>query len=41
MKAYGEWMYRSTAEPLVPEFSHFELQTLVVKLKRLKSPGTD
>jgi len=30
-----------TAEPLVPESSVFEVEMLIEKLKRHKSPGTD
>jgi hypothetical protein len=34
-------MYRSTAKPLVPKSSHFELEIAVVTLQRHKSPGSD
>jgi hypothetical protein len=30
-----------TAEPLVPEASAFEVEMVIEKLKRHKSPGTD
>jgi hypothetical protein len=30
-----------TAKPLVPELSAFEVQMVIEKLKRHKSPGTD
>jgi hypothetical protein len=30
-----------TAEPLVPEPGHFEVEIAIEKLRRYKSPGTD